>query len=281
MKKEKILDFLKMTFGTIILSVGIYFFKIPNNFSTGGVSGVGMILASFTKITPATWILILNVLLLIIGFVILGKDTGAKTVYCSMLFSVLTKLLELLVPLSKPLTNQPFLELCYAMLLAAIGSAMLFHSNASSGGTDIVALILKKYTSLNVGKALLCTDFIIACSSIFFFGIETGLFSLLGLFAKAFLVDSVIESMDACKYFVIVTAKPDEITEFILNTVHHGVTVARGQGGYTHEDKTILHTVCRRVEAVKLQKKVKELDPEAFIIITTSSEIIGRGFRAV
>ncbi len=279
--KNKIADFFRMTFGTILVAAGIYFFKIPNRFSTGGVSGIGTILGSFTAVSPATWILVLNIFLLILGFVFLGKATGAKTVYCTLLFSALTKILEMLIPLAKPLTNHPFLELCYAILLVAIGSAILFHCNASSGGTDIVALILKKYTSLNVGKSLLCVDFIIAFSSFFFFGIETGMFSLLGLFAKAFVVDSVIESMDSCKYFVIVTSKPDDITQYVLNTMHHGATVARAEGAYTHEDKTILHTVCRRSEALRLQRKVKELDPEAFIIITTSSEIIGRGFRSV
>lgn len=270
-----------MTAGAILLTCGVYFFKIPNGFSTGGVSGIGTLLGSITAISPATWILILNVFLLILGFVVLGKETGMRTVYCSLLFSGLTKLLERLVPLSEPLTDQPFMELAYAMLLTAFGSAMMFHASASSGGTDIVALILKKYTNINVGNALLCTDFFIAAASFFIFGIKTGLFSLLGLFAKAFLVDSVIESLDSCKYFVIITTKPDEICDFVLTQMHHGATVEHGHGAFSHEEKTILHTVCRRSEAFRLRKKVKEVDPAAFIIISTSSEIVGRGFRGV
>ena len=158
---------------------------------------------------------------------------------------------------------------------------MIFQAKASSGGTDIVALILKKYTSLNVGKSLLCVDFLIAFSSLFVFGIEIGLFSVAGLFAKAFLVDSVIESFDACKYFVIVTTKPEEIREYIIKNLHHGATILKGEGAFTGAEKTMIHTVCRRIEAVGLQKMVKEIDPSAFIIITTSSEIIGRGFRSV
>ena len=278
-KDQKAKDWLLLAVGTVLLTVGVYFFKIPNGFATGGVSGVGTVLGRITPVSSATWISILNVLLLLLGFAVLGREMGLKTSVCSLLFSGLTQLLEFFVPMEKPLTDQPFLELGYAMILTAIGSALIFHAHASSGGTDIVALILKKHTHLNVGMALLCVDFFIAASSFFVFGIRTGLFSLAGLFIKAFLVDSVIESLDACKYFVIITTKPDAISDYILSSLHHGVTVEYGQGAYTHEDKTILHTVCRRHEAPGLQQKAKEIDPEAFIIITTSSEIIGRGFR--
>ena len=276
---QKAKDWLLLAAGTVLLTAGVYFFKIPNGFATGGVSGVGTILGRITPVSSATWISLLNVALLLLGFAVLGRETGLKTTICSLLFSGLTQLLEVLVPMEKPLTDQPFLELGYAMILTAIGSALIFHAHASSGGTDIVALILKKHTHLNVGMALLCVDFLIAASSFFVFGIRSGLFSLAGLFMKAFLVDSVIESLDACKYFVIITTKPDAISEYILTSLHHGVTVEYGQGAYTHEDKTILHTVCRRHEAPGLQQKAKEIDPASFIIITTSSEIIGRGFR--
>ncbi len=277
--KKRVRDWLMILAGTLILTVGVYFFKIPNGFAPGGVSGVGTILGRITPISPATWITILNVALLLIGFLVLGKATGFRTTVCSLLFSGLTQLFEKVFPLEGPLTDQPFLELAYAMILTAFGSALIFHAQASSGGTDIIALILKKHTALNVGMALLCVDFLIALSSFFVFGIRTGLFSLAGLFVKAFLVDSVIESLDACKYFVIITTKPDDISDHVLSALGHGVTVSHGEGAYTGERKTILHTVCRRSEAVGLQRKIKEIDPEAFIIITTSSEIIGRGFR--
>lgn len=280
-KKQRLKNWFLMTAGTVLMTAGVYFFKIPNGFSTGGVSGIGTVLGRVTPISPATWISILNAALLILGFAVLGRETGVKTVWCSLLFSGLTQLLEWLVPLEAPLTDQPFLELCYAMILTACGSALIFHAQASSGGTDIVALILKKHSSLNVGMALLCVDFLIAASSFIVFDVRTGLFSLAGLFAKAFLVDSVIENLDACKYFVIITAHPDEISRFILTSMHHGATVEYGKGAFTNEDKIILHTVCRRSEAPMLQRKIREVDPSAFIIITTSSEIIGRGFRGM
>ncbi|MBQ2968020.1 MAG: YitT family protein [Clostridia bacterium] len=279
MKKFK--SFFWMTFGSFLLAVGVYFFKIPNGFATGGVSGIGTLLAKVTPISAGVYIWSLNIALLVLGFLLLGKQNTVKTVYCSMLYSAITYLFELFMPLNAPLSDQPFLELIYAMLLTSIGSAMIFNSDGSAGGTDIIALILKKFTSLDVGKALLISDFVVAASSFFVFGIEAGLFSILGLFAKAFLVDAVIENLNTFKYFVVITDKREEISEFIIKTLHHGVTVSNVVGEYTKNEKNMIHTVCRRIEAIKLRNKIKEIDPHAFIIITTSSEIIGRGFRSV
>lgn len=278
---KKIKNFLIMTAGCILLALGVFFFKIPNGFATGGVTGIATVLAKIIPVTPGLLIWGFNILLMIIGFVFLGKENGIKTVYCSMLYSAITYILEICIPLDAPLTNQPFLELVYAMLLTSIGSAMIFNADASSGGTDIVALILKKFTAINVGKALLIVDFFVAASSFLVFDIKTGLYSLLGLFAKAFIVDAVIENLNTCKYFVVITSKREEISEFIIKNLHHGVTVNTVTGEYTGEEKTMIHTVCKRSEAIKLRNRIREIDTHAFIIITTSSEIIGRGFRSV
>lgn len=279
---KEIKDYLFITLGTIMLTAGVYFFKIPNGFATGGVSGIGTILGRITPLLSAgSWIMIINVALLLSGFAILGKQNGVRTVYCSMLFSILTYALEFIVPLNAPLTDQPLLELVYAMLLTAFGSAVIFNAGASSGGTDIVALILKKYTSLDVGKALLFTDFLVAASTFFVFNVKAGLFSMAGLFSKAFLVDSIIDNINSCKYFVVITDKPEEINRYITGELHHSSTFTPAEGGYTHAGKVMIHTVCKRMEAIRLRRHIKELDPHAFIIITTTSEIIGRGFRSI
>ena len=280
-KGKLVKDYAIMICGTALMSVGVYFFKIPNGFSTGGVSGLATLLGSLTSITAATWITIFNIALLLVGFVFLGKSTGVRTVFCTLLYTGLTQLLEFLFPLKGPLTDQPLLELVYAILLTSIGSAMIFFRQGSSGGTDIIALILKKYLSLNVGKALLCTDAIIALSSFLVFDVRTGLFSVLGLFAKAFLVDGMIESLDSCKCFMIVTSKPDAIIDFIIGEMHHSATLVEAKGAYSHDNKFLVYTVCRRIEAIRLQREIRQVDKSAFITITTSSEIIGRGFRGV
>ncbi len=284
--KEKafkgIKEYALIVLGTLMLTVGVYFFKIPNGFATGGVSGIGTILGKITpNISAGSWIMIINVVLLLLGFAFLGKSNGIKTVFCSLLFSILTYVLEILVPLNAPLTNQPLLELVYAMLLTAFGSAIIFNMGASSGGTDIAALILKKYTSLNVGKSLLIIDFFVAASTFFVFSVEAGLFSMAGLFAKAFLVDSIIDNINSCKYFVVITDKPELINAYIQSELHHSSTITPAVGGYSNSDKVMIHTVCKRIEAIRLRVHIKEIDPSAFIIITTTSEIIGRGFRSI
>ena len=284
-------NFLFINIGVILLTIGVYFFKTPNGFATGGVSGLSIILHNILKgvlpdITPAIYMLIINVALLVLGLIFLGKQCSILTIYCSLLFSFATRLLEVTIPVTEPLTAYPLLELVYAVLLSGIASAILFKFNASSGGTDIVALVLKKYTSMNVGTALLCTDFIIVAFTFLRFteaGIEidpqTGLFSLLGLFAKVFVLDDVIDSMNMCKAFTIITTKPEEINQYIMQDIRHGVTTYPAKGEYTGENKTVIITVCRRSEAIKLRRKVLSIDPHAFIIITKTSEILGKGFR--
>ena len=282
--KTSLSNFLIMTVGVFLLTVGVYFFKIPNGFSTGGVSGIGTILGKVIPveaITPGVLITVINIALLFVGLFVVGQEFGIKTVYCSLMFSGGTMLFEWLAPLDGPITEEPVLDLICAILLTAIGSALMFRVGASSGGTDIVAMILKKYTSLDIGKALLVTDFLIASSAFFVFGVQTGIFSRLGLFAKAFVVDGVIESIGTCKYFTIITTKKEEIGEYITRTIHHGFTELHGVGGFTGEDRAVLLTVCKRIEGAHLRRFCKEVDPHSFIIVSDTSEIIGKGFRAV
>lgn len=276
-----------MNFGIMLMALGIYFFKTPNGFATGGVSGISIILANMLPVmSQATYMLIINVFLLIVGVIVLGKECGALTIYCSLMLSLETWALELLLPLDGPLTIYPLMELVYAVLLTGIGSAVIFKCKASSGGTDIVALILKKHTSMNVGTALLCSDFLIAAATFIRFtsdGVafdpKTGLFSMLGLFAKVFVVDDIIDSINMCKSFTIITTKPDEITAYIMQDMRHGVTTHPARGAYTGAEKTVIITVCRRSEAIKLRRHVLSVDPHAFIIINKTSEIMGKGFR--
>ncbi|MBO5879015.1 MAG: YitT family protein [Clostridia bacterium] len=271
-----------LNLGILMMSVGIYFFKSTNGFATGGVSGISILLARILPfISQGTYMMMINVILLILGVIILGKKCGALTFYCSLMMSLENLAFEQIFHLDGPLTQHTMLELVYAVGLTGIGAAIIFKCNASSGGTDIVALILKKYTHMNVGEALLISDFVIAASTIFIYGIEAGLFSLVGLFAKVFVVDDLLDSMNMCKAFTIITTKAAEIDDFIMNELHHGATVHSANGAYSGEEKQVIITVCRRTEALKLRRKIKEIDPHSFIIITKTSEIMGKGFRDV
>ena len=280
---------LQINVGILMIAAGIYFFKAPNGFATGGVSGIAIVLArlpfSITLgITQSIYMLVINVILLVLGVIILGKKCGFLTIYCSLMLSIENLIFETFIPIESisgqaTLTGSPLLELVYAVLLTGIGSAILFRNKASSGGTDIVALILKKRSNLNVSQALLATDFLIALSTFFVYkDAATGLYAMLGLFSKIFIIDDILDSMNLCKAFTIITTKSDEISRFILNDMKHGATMYKGQGLYTHEDREIIMTVCKRSEAIRLRRKVKSIDPEAFIIITKTSEIFGKGF---
>ena len=282
--------FMLINIGILMMAAGIYFFKAPNGFATGGVSGIAIILAKLPfsaklGLTQSIYMLVINVILLVVGMIILGKKCGLLTIYCSLMLSFENLVFELALPIEKlsgmsTLTSQPFLELVYAILLTGIGSALLFRYKASSGGTDIVALILKKYTSLNVSQSLLVSDFLIALSTFFVYGSATiGLYAMLGLFAKVFVIDDILDSMNMCKAFTVITTKPDEINDFIVNELHHGATIYTGEGVYTHEEKQVIITVCKRSEALRLRRKINDIDPSAFIIITKTSEIAGKGFR--
>lgn len=280
--KDNLKAFLVVNLGLFLLTVGVYFFKIPNNFTTGGVSGLSIILGKVVPfLSTATLMAIINVLLLVLGYLFLGKTFGFWTTYCSLMYSFETWVLERVCPMDKPFTDQPLMELFFAMMLPAVGSALLFNYNASSGGTDIVAMILKKYTGISdIGKGLFVSDSVIALSSFFFFGVETGMFSILGLFLKAFVVDSVIESINLCKFFSIVTSKPDEICDYIIKVLNHSSTVVDGEGAYSHQNRKVVLTAVRRGEAVRLRQKCKAIDPHSFMFITNTSEIIGKGFRS-
>ncbi|MGN1059220.1 MAG: YitT family protein [Clostridia bacterium] len=279
---KKLRDWAIITFGTLLVAAGIYFFKFPNHFSTGGVSGISVILGGLIPgISSGTFVLIINMVLLLIGFLFLGKGFGLKTAYCSMLMSLSVYFLEWICPMPAPMTHQPFLELTYSVILPAVGSAILFNWGASTGGTDIVAMLLKKYTSLDIGKALLATDTVIVLGSFAVFGVETGLFSFLGLLAKALVVDSVIESLNLSKYFTIVTSHPEEIKHFINVELHRGATICDCVGAYTDHDKKLILTVLHHGQAIRLKNYIKTVDAHAFMVITNTSNVIGKGFRSV
>ena len=271
-----------LNLGTLLMAVGVYFFKFPNHFTTGGVSGISIVVAHFIPtVTTATLNLILNILLLIIGAFFLGRGFGLRTAYSAVMSSVLTYVFERLIPMDAPMTTQPVLELMFAVGLPAFGSAILFHVNASSGGTDIIAMLVKKYSHMNIGLALALADLLVAVTACFTFGMETGLFSLFGLFLKSYMVDAVMDNLRTYKVFQIVTDDPEPICNFIMKNLHHSATLIDGVGSFTHEKRKIIMTVINRHQAIRLQLFVRATDPHSFITITSSSEIVGKGFRGM
>lgn len=272
-------DYIVITLAVIIMDLGIYAFKFPNHFSFGGVSGLAVVLNEILGISAAQINLMINLALLVIGFAVLGKSFGLKTAYATVLSSVVLSPMENMMPISAPLTNQPMLELAYAIALPAVAAAMLFYVDASGGGTDIVAMILKKYTTIDIGTALLISDVAIVALSFIAFDVRTGLFSVCGLLAKSIFVDRTMDQMRLCKYFTIISSDPEPICDFIQNVLNRSTTLYNAEGGYSHENKKVILCALDRRQAVILQRFIRQTDDSAFIMITKSSETFGKGFR--
>lgn len=279
---NRAVEYLVLTVATLIMVGGVYVFKFPNNFSFGGVTGIAIVLAAVTPLSASTINFIINMLLMVVGFMFLGKGFGVKTVYVSLLMSVGLSVLENLFPMSAPLTDEPMLELLFAIALPAFSSAILFNIGASGGGTDVIAMILKKHTRLgNIGTPLFLVDLVITIMACLVFDVKTGLFSFTGLLAKSLIIDSVIENINLCKYFTIVCNYPEPICNYIHQQLQRSATVFKGEGTYEHKERYIILTVLKRGQAVELRNFIKVHDPGAFLMITNSSEIIGKGFRGL
>ncbi len=284
--KKKLVDNLKeyllISAGVELVVLGVYFFKFPNNFSIGGVTGLAILLSSLLgpQISTSTVVFVINMILLVVGYLVIGRSFGNKTAYGSILMSASLSLLEYLFPLKGPLTNEPMLELAFAVLLPAVGAAILFNIGASTGGTDVVAMILKKYSNIDIGRSLFITDLFLTLASFLIFDITTGLLSLLGLLVKSTMVDTIIENLNLHKYLTIICKDPKPISDFILNTLHRSATISDAKGAFSNQEKKIIFAVMNRSQAVQLRRFIKETEPDAFILITNTSEIVGRGFRA-
>jgi len=279
--KKTLLEYGMLTVATFVMVVGIYVFKFPNNFSFGGVTGFAIVLSKILPATPANITFVINMVLLLIGFIFLGKDFGVKTAYISILLSAGLSFSEKIYPMMAPLTKEPLLELIFAVALPAVSSAIFFNMDASSGGTDIIAMILRKYTKLNIGSALFISDLLIVVCACLIFDAQTGLFSLVGLLSKSLVVDNVIENINLCKYFTIICDDPEPICDFIKNKLKRSATTYEAEGSYEHRKKTVIITIMKRSQAVELRNYIRLNQPSAFIAITNSSEIIGKGFRGL
>lgn len=273
-------EYAVITAAVLIMDIGIYVFKFPNNFSFGGVSGMAVVICRFLPFTASQINLFINLLLLLVGFAVLGRNFGVKTAYVTVLSSVLLNIFEKLFPMAHPLTDEIMLELCFAIILLALAAALLFFENASGGGTDIIAMIIKKYSTMNISTALLVTDLIVVILAFLIFDTLTGLCSVLGLIAKTLLIDKTIERMKLNKFFTIISNNPQPICDFITKDLNHSATLYDAVGAYSDQQRTVILTVVDVKQAVYLQRFIHDTEPTAFIAITKSSEIIGKGFMS-
>lgn len=271
--------FFVITTATFIMAVGVYFFKFPNNFVFGGITGLAVLVAEVTPMSASAFTFVANGLLLIIGWIFLGKRFAIMTGYSSTLLSGLLVVFEKIYPMNHPFSDQPTLELLFAIALPAIASAMLFYVGASSGGTDVIAMLVKKYTSIeDIGAGLFLSDLIMVICALFVFDIRTALYSFVGLVLKSLLIDRVIMSMNLRKAALIVTDEPDPILHYITIDMNRGATILDGTGAYTHEKKYVIFTTLNRKQTQSLRRFMRDHDLHAFVTIYRTSEVFGKGF---
>ena len=277
--RQAIKEYFMITLAVIVMDIGVYVFKFPNNFSFGGVSGLAVVATHFLPFTASQINLLVNMFLLILGFLFLGKGFGVKTAYVTIVSSLLLNVMEVFLPMNAPLTNETMLELLYAIALPAIASALLFYESASGGGTDIIAMILKKYSTMDISSALMLVDAGIVVVACFTFDTRTGLYSICGLMAKTLVIDKAIERMKLNKYFTIICSDPDPICDYIMKELNRSATVYKAEGAYSHQGKVVILTVMGPKQAVLLERYIQSVEPDAFLMVTKSSEIMGNGFK--
>lgn len=277
--KHTLFEYAMITFGALITICGSYFFKFPNKFTFGGITGLCVIIGAKTTISPSQANMIINAVLLVCGFIFLGKNFGIKTVYATVLIAGGMALLDKVYPMAKPFTNQTLLELMYAVVLPGIGGAILFFYDGSGGGTDIIAMIIKKYSSINIGTALICTDLLITLGALLVFDTQTFLFSLIGMLSKSLVVDRMIRSLNMSKVINVVCKDPEPICNFIMRGLNRGATIMDARGAYSHDERFVVMSVMKKRDVIRLRRFLRESNIDAFITVTETSEIFGKGFK--
>jgi uncharacterized membrane-anchored protein YitT (DUF2179 family) len=277
--KRSLLHFAGINVGLLMVATGIVIFRNPNKFASGGISGLSLLLTYFFPQWPVGGIMmVLNAVILGLGYLILGRTRGAGSLYGTFALAGMMWVLEIFFPITQPLTDQKFLELVYSVFIPGFGSALVFYFGATTGGTDVIAQIISKYFKFKISTSLLVTDFFIALGAGLFFGIEACMFSILAVCLRSFLLDAVMESLRIYKVIMIISDKSQEIQHFICHEIKRSATVHTARGAYTEHQKDVITTVLGRRQALMLQQFIKATDPAAFITVTNSTEIIGNGF---
>ncbi len=277
--KKVITDYIVITLGLILISISIHFFLVPDNLAAGGLSGLAMVLNYyFSKLGIGIIMFVGNIIFFIIGFMFIGKDFGVRTIYASLMLSVIIGAMEFVIPMKAPLTGDIFINLIFGIIIGSIGMAIVLNRNASTGGTDIPAKILNKYFYIEIGKSLLIIDCIVTLIAIIAFGTETGMYSILGVIINGFAIDYVIEGLNIIKKVEIISSKGEVIKKFIIEELNRSATIYEGKGAYNMKEKEIIVTVLNKKEFLKLKTHIKEVDSEAFVIIYTVHEVLGDGF---
>ena len=271
--RKNIKEFIVITLGTLVVATAVFFFMLPSQVSVGSGAALAMIMSNFIPLPVSTITFLLNVVLLIIGFFLVGPEFGAKTIYCALLMPGYLAVYERLFPNFQSITQDPLLDvLCYT-LVVGVGLAILFSANASSGGLDIVAKIMNKFLHIELGKAMSLSGMLVALASAFCYDSKTVVLSVLGTWFGGMVVDYFIFGMNIKRRVCIISPFADEIIHYILHELHSGASLNHTIGAYTQEVHTEIITIVDKMEYKALMDHVRKVDPKAFVTVLAVNEL--------
>ena len=269
-------DYLVITLGIFIAAVAVYFFLVQSGVTVGSASGYGVVLSYFIPLPLSAITFIINLVLLIVGFIIIGKDFGIKTVYSSLSLSVFLAIFEIIFPNQGPIMGDQFVDMICYLFVIAIGQAILFKANASSGGLDIVGKIINKFFRIELGQAISIAGICVALMSAMIPGarVDSVVLSLLGTYLSGIILDHFIFGFNIKKRVCILSKKEDEIKEFILHQLHSGATIYEAIGAYDNAKRREIIAIVDKNEYSKLMNFIAKADPDAFLTVYNVNEVI-------
>lgn len=273
--RENIVDYVYVIVGAAVIAIGFNVFLLPNQVASGGVSGISTILHGLFGWNPGIVQYAFNIPLFIAGVLLLGKKFGIK----SFIGTITLPFIVLLTNSWEPWTDNPLLGALFGGIVVGLGIGLVFKGNASTGGTDLLAQIITKYTGLTLGTSVLLIDGIIAISAAVVFDLEKGLYALIALYVTTKTIDIIQLGFSQSKMVYIITLKQDEVREAIYAEINRGVTKLQAFGGYTGEARPVLMVVVYQTEFTKLKQLIKSVDPSAFVIVSDAYEVLGEGFK--
>ena len=271
--RETIKEFSVITVGTLIAAAAVFFFMLPSHVSVGSGAALAMVLSNFVPLSVSTITLIMNVGLLIVGFILIGPEFGAKTIYCSVLMPIILGVFEVLFPDFRSITQEPLLDVICYILVVGVGLSILFSRNASSGGLDIVAKIMNKYLKMELGKAMSASGIAVALSSALCYDSKTVVLSILGTYFGGIMIDHFIFGINIKRRVCVISEQLESIVHFVLHDLHSGATLNEIIGAYDRTPRMEMVTIVDKHEYRLLMEYVRQIDPKAFVTVYSVSDL--------
>ncbi|OBR96148.1 MULTISPECIES: YitT family protein [Clostridium] len=280
--KINLKDIFLILVGSLFVAFGTYFFLAPNHIAAGGTSGIAIIINSIFPSIPIGLLMMgMEVILFTIGIIVIGPVFGGKTIFCSFSISALVLLMGKMYPNIKPFSNDILIQLILGILICGLGMGIVFNLNASTGGTDIIAKIINKYTQISIGKSVLMADIAITIAATLILGVNKGMYAILGVILNSTIIDKVILSLNSYKQVAIISNNGENIKKYIVNELSRSATIYYAKGAYKNSNKEVITTILDRKQFLKLKNYIKVLDDKAFITVNDVNEVLGEGFTRI